>query len=263
MTAELRIAATGDLHCTRNCADTFGQLFGQISEAADILLICGDITDYGLPEEAEIIARELSKVRIPVLAVFGNHDFESGKQDQVREILLSHGIRHLDGELFEYRGVGFTGVKGFGGGFGRRMLEPWGESAIKHFVTEAVNEALKLESALARLDTVQRVVLMHYSPIEGTVQGEPPETLPFLGSSRLEDPLNRYRVTACFHGHAHHGSPEALTHDGVPVYNVSAPVLRRAYPDKPPFRLFTVALEPPGGEVPTVRSNGAGVMVSG
>jgi Icc-related predicted phosphoesterase len=105
-----------------------------------------------------------------------------------------------------------------------------------------VDEALKLESALARLQTEQRVVLLHYSPIKSTVEGEPPEIFPFLGSSRLEEPLNRYPVTAVFHGHAHHGSPEGRTSSNIPVYNVAMPLLKRTFPDQPPFRLVEIAI---------------------
>jgi Icc-related predicted phosphoesterase len=154
--------------------------------------------------------------------------------------LLDAGIRVLDGTSCEIHGVGFAGVKGFAGGFGRVALQPWGEDAIKHFVQEAVNEAAKLESALAGLHTDQRVVLLHYSPIRTTVVGENIEIFPFLGTSRLEEPINRYRPVAVFHGHAHGGNPEGRTGDGVPVYNASQAVLRRAFPEKPPFRLVEV-----------------------
>jgi Icc-related predicted phosphoesterase len=137
-------------------------------------------------------------------------------------------------------GIGFAGVKGFGGGFGRLALEAWGEEGIKKFVYEAVEEALKLEKALARLRTTQRIALLHYAPIQATVEGEPPPLWPFLGSSRLEEPLNRYAVTAVFHGHAHHGSPEGKTLGGAPVYNVALPVLRRSAPEQPTFRVIAV-----------------------
>jgi Icc-related predicted phosphoesterase len=238
--ATLRIAAVADLHCTRTSGGTYQALFAAASQAADILCLCGDLTDYGLPEEAHVLARELASAKVPILAVMGNHDFESGRQDELAEILATAGVSVLDGTLFEHRGVGFAGVKGFGGGFGRRSLAPWGEPAIKAFVREAMEESLKLESALSRLWTPSRVVLLHYAPIQFTVHGEPPETLPFLGSSRLEEPLDRYRVTTAFHGHAHHGAPEGRTKGNVPVYNVSMPLLKSLYPDRPAFRVFEV-----------------------
>jgi Icc-related predicted phosphoesterase len=131
-------------------------------------------------------------------------------------------------------------VKGFCGGFGRAALGPWGETIIKEFVREAVGEALKLESALARLRGKPRIAVLHYSPIQETVEGEPPEIFCFLGSSRLEEPLSRYPVQAVFHGHAHNGRPEGKTAGGIPVYNVCLSLLQRSYPDRPPFRVFDV-----------------------
>jgi Icc-related predicted phosphoesterase len=181
-----------------------------------------------------------------MVGVLGNHDYETGHQDRVRDILTGAGVQMLDGTFCEIRGVGFAGVKGFAGGFGRVALQPWGETAIKHFVQEAVNEAAKLEAALAGLKTVQRVVLLHYAPIRTTVVGENIELFPFLGSSRLEEPLNRFQPAAVFHGHAHGGNPEGRTNGGVPVYNASQAVLRRAFPEKPPFRLI---------EIPAARSS--------
>src|SRR6267142_5740522 len=216
----VRIAALGDLHVSKNSQGTFQPLFSQISDDADVLLLCGDFTDYGLPDEARILARELTAaMKIPVIAVLGNHDYEGGKAPEIREILIGAGVAVLDGEATEVHGVGFAGVKGFAGGFGRGALGPWGEHAIKAFVQEAVDEALKLEAALARLRTQKRVALLHYSPIRATVEGEPPEIFPFLGSSRLEEPLNRYEVSAVIHCHADHGTPEVKTRTGVPVYN--------------------------------------------
>jgi len=241
---QLRIAAIGDLHVSKSSQGAFHALFAQISQTADVLLLCGDFTDYGLPDEARVLARELtSTVKIPVIAVLGNHDYESGKQDEIRQILTDAGVTVLDGEATEVHGVGFAGVKGFAGGFGRGALGPWGEHAIKQFVQEAVDEALKLEAALARLRTTRRVAMMHYSPVRATVEGEPPEIFPYLGSSRLEEPINRYRVTAVFHGHAHRGTAEGRTATGVPVYNVSMPLMARLNPDRPPYLVVELPLE--------------------
>jgi Icc-related predicted phosphoesterase len=244
--SHLRIAAIGDIHISKNSQGRFQALFAQISSTADVLVLCGDFTDYGLPDEARVLARELTaSVKIPVVAVLGNHDYEAGKQDEIRHILADAGVNVLDGEVVEVRGVGFAGVKGFAGGFGRGALGPWGEQAIKQFVQEAIDEALKLESALARLRTQQRVAVLHYAPIRGTVEGEPPEILPYLGSSRLEEPINRYRVSVVFHGHAHRGSPEGKTSTGVPVYNVAMPLLARLNPDRPPFLILELPLDEP------------------
>ena len=242
--SHLRIAAVGDLHVSKDAQGKFQPLFRQINDAADVLLLCGDFTDYGLPEEARILARDLTaSVKIPVIAVLGNHDFEAGRQTEIGQILVDGGVRVLDGEVTEVQGVGFAGVKGFAGGFGRGALGPWGETAIKQFVQAAVDEALKLEAALARLRTSTRVAVLHYSPIRATVEGEPVEIFPYLGSSRLEEPINRYRVSAVFHGHAHRGAPEGRTATGIPVYNVSMPLLQRLNPERPPFLVLELPLD--------------------
>ena len=253
----LRIAALGDIHVAKGSQGSYQPLFAQISSAADVLLLCGDFTDYGLPEEAQILARELTvAVRIPVIAVLGNHDYESGKASEIMAILREAGATVLDGEATEVHGVGFAGVKGFAGGFGRGALGPWGEAAIKQFVQEAVDEALKLEAALARLRTAHRVAVLHYAPIRATVEGEPPEIFPYLGSSRLEEPINRYRVSAVFHGHAHRGSPEGRTATGVPVYNVAMPLLARTNPDRPPYLIVELPLGDGGTEPTTSKAAG-------
>ena len=238
----VRVAALADLHCTKTSHGAFQPLFARIADAADVLVIAGDLTDYGLPDEARVLSRELTTLRVPAAAVLGNHDVESGKSDEIRAILADAGLAMLDGDTCELKGVGIAGVKGFGGGFGQRALGPWGEPTIKRFVREAVDEALKLESALARLRSMPLVALLHYSPIAKTVEGEPPEIYPFLGSSRLEEPLGRYPVSVVFHGHAHRGQPEGATQTGVPVYNVSMPLLTRTFADRPPFRVFDIPL---------------------
>ncbi len=238
----VRLAALADVHCNRNSQGLLGPIFTRLADTADILLLAGDLVDYGLPEEARLLVKELAVVKIPIIAVLGNHEFESGQHEEVIRILCDSGIIMLDGDTYETHGIGFAGVKGFGGGFGRAALQPWGERTIKRFVHEAVDEALKLESALAKLRTPQRVAVLHYAPIQTTVQGEPPEIFPFLGSSRLEEPLNRYPVAVVFHGHAHHGTPEGHTSAGVPVYNVALPLMRRTFPD----HLFRIVELPVG-----------------
>lgn len=236
----IRFAAVGDLHCRKESAGSLRAFFSQAADAADALLLCGDLTDYGTEEESHVLAEELSACRVPIVAVLGNHDFESDKPEEVRRILTEAGVRVLDGEACEIHGVGIAGVKGFAGGYGRGALGPWGEHAIKLFVNEAIQEALKLEAALAKLRTGQRIAMLHYSPIVATVEGEPLEIFPFLGTSRLEDPLLRYPVNAVFHGHAHRGSPEGRTVNNIPVYNVAKPLLQRTYPDRPPFRIIEI-----------------------
>jgi Icc-related predicted phosphoesterase len=240
--SSVRLAAVGDLHYGRESRGALQSVIAAVASVeADVLLLCGDLTDYGLPEEAVELARELgSGVKIPIVGVLGNHDYESGAVTEVRKILTDAGIRLLDGETAEVQGVGFAGVKGFCGGFGRGVLGPWGEEAVKRFVHEAVEEALKLESALARLRTPTRIALLHYAPVVDTVDGEPKEIYPYLGCSRLEEPLSRYTVTAVFHGHAHHGQPLGKTTAGSPVYNVSLPLLRAMTPEQP-LRVLDIA----------------------
>ena len=239
----IRIAALADIHYKKTPDESFQPIFVEIARQAEVLLLCGDLTDYGLPEEAELVVKDLATVNIPVLAVLGNHDYESGREAEVRDVLAKGNVRVLDGESAVIGGVGFAGAKGFCGGFGRRMLEPWGERAIKNFVKEAIDETLKLETALARLRTQRRIVLLHYAPIQATVEGEPPEIFAYMGSGRLEDPINRYGADAVFHGHAHRGAVEGATTKGIPVYNVSVSLLRRHAPDRPPYRIIEVQAE--------------------
>jgi Icc-related predicted phosphoesterase len=244
----VRIAALGDLHYGRAAAPgSLQPLFTQINQHADVLVICGDLTDFGLADEARGLVRELSALKIPIVAVLGNHDFESSQQDELRSILADAGVTVLDGDSTEILGIGFAGIKGFAGGFGRRALGPWGEDIVKKFVHEAVGEALNLESALARVRTEKKIAILHYSPIQETVEGEPVEIFPFLGCSRLEEPLARYPVTAVFHGHAHHGRPEGRTVKGAPVFNVSMPLMNELFPDRP-FRVIEIDMRTPPDE---------------
>lgn len=233
-----RLAVLADLHFGRSAVGTVQPLLTQAAESADIIAICGDLTDLGLPEEAQLLVREFPALKAPIVAVLGNHDYHSGKEEEIKQVFTGVGVYVLDGDAVEIQGIGFAGVKGFAGGFDQRMLAPWGEDTMKRFVHDAIDEALKLDSALAKLRTQRRVALLHYAPMRETVEGEPLEIYPFLGSSRLEEPLNRYAVTVAFHGHAYHGTVEGRTSGGVPVYNVALSLLKRKYPDRPGFFLY-------------------------
>jgi Icc-related predicted phosphoesterase len=234
---QTRIAAVGDIHYGKTSRGRLRDLFVNASANADVLVIAGDMTEYGLPEEAEILAEDLrTHVRIPIVAVLGNHDFESGKSVEVQAALESIGITFLDGSGTEIYGVGFAGVCGFGGGFDRQMLSSWGEPLIKAFVQESVDHALRLGKALTNLATDRKVVVLHYAPVRGTVKGENPEIYPFLGSSHLEAPIDNFGASVVFHGHAHAGEIEGKTAREVPVFNVALPVLLRA--GKEPFFLY-------------------------
>jgi Icc-related predicted phosphoesterase len=232
----------GDLHYVRGGQAALQPWLSRVSDAAEILVLCGDLTDYGRVEEATELAREIStSVRIPVVAVLGNHDYESDQVGAVIASLRDVGVNVLDGDTCEVQGVGFAGTKGFAGGFGRGALGPWGEPVIKQFVQEAIAEALKLETALARLRTPHKIAVLHYTPIPETAAGEPLEIYPYLGCSRLAEPLARYPVTAVFHGHAHNGAAEGRVSE-TPVYNVSLPLLLRASRDMP-VRVLTLSLD--------------------
>lgn len=226
--SKIRVAAAGDLHCRDMDHGRFRQFVKQVNEEADLLLLCGDLTDHGRLEEAKVLAEELSSLRVPGVAVLGNHDYECGHEKDVTAELQKVNVRCLDGDAFVFeKTLGVAGVKGFGGGFGRATLQAFGEHHTKAFVQEAVNEALKLEMALGRMDLEKKVVVMHYSPIAQTVETENPEIRAFLGSSRLETPIDDYGADMVFHGHAHHGLLEGKTHSGIPVFNVAMPLLQR------------------------------------
>jgi Icc-related predicted phosphoesterase len=224
----IRIAAAGDLHCRGDQTGRFKEFVKQVNGEADVLLLCGDLTDRGLADEAKALADALTSLSVPCAAVFGNHDFDHEKSAEIEQILHAAGVTVLDGDhiIFE-NGLGIAGVKGFAGGFGQATLQAFGEGPIKAFVQEAVNEALKLEAALGQLDTDKKVVIMHYAPIAETTVGENPEIRAYLGSSRLAAPVDLYGADMVFHGHAHHGALEGKTTSGVPVYNVAQPLLKR------------------------------------
>jgi Icc-related predicted phosphoesterase len=218
---KLTIAALADLHVGATVGVSYADLFKEISSVAHVLVLCGDLTNTGSTSEAELLARDLSACSIPVVGVLGNHDHESGHPEEVERILMPAGFRPLHAQTQVIEGIGFAGVKGFGGGFGRHMLGSFGEAAIKHFVEETVGESLRLENALHHLIDLKRVVVvLHYAPIAATAKGEPPEIYPYLGSSRFEETIDRFEnVSAIFHGHAHHGAYRAATRKNVPVYN--------------------------------------------
>ncbi|HEY6048079.1 MAG TPA: metallophosphoesterase [Sphingomicrobium sp.] len=224
---KMRVAAIGDLHVMEDSVRPYRELFAEMASAADVLVLCGDLTNFGKTNEAEILAEDIRSCPVPVLGVLGNHDYECGQPEKVCEILHQAGMIVLDEQAHEIEGVGFAGVKGFLGGFGRGELAPFGEPIIKAFVDEALSEARKLENQLRTLRTERSVAVLHYSPIVGTIEGEPPEILQYLGSQRLCEPIDRFdHVKAVFHGHAHHGSYEGRTPLGKPVYNVAQFVLK-------------------------------------
>lgn len=235
----MRIAATADLHFSASRQSALHDQLNTVRQEADVLVIAGDLTNYGQPEEMEPLLNVVVRSRIPTIAVLGNHDYESGKQVELMRMLSSSGIKVLDGTAYERDGVGFAGTKGFVGGFGRGVLTAFGEAEIKQFVQASIDETLKLERAMAQLRTPKRVVVIHYSPIAATVQGEAAEIFPFLGTSRLAEVIDRHGADLVVHGHAHHGQLEGKTTGGSPVYNVAITLLQGRQPPAS-YRIFDV-----------------------
>jgi Icc-related predicted phosphoesterase len=217
----MRIAAVADLHFSPQVHDKVRENMNRVRDDADVLVLAGDLTNFGRPEEMESLLNVLVRLRIPTISVLGNHDFESGKASELMKMMTEAGVKMLDGTAYERDGVGFAGTKGFPGGFGRGALTAFGEPEVKAFVQAAIDEALKLERALSQLRTQKRVVVLHYAPIGDTVKGEPQEIYPYLGSSRLGEVVDRHGADLVVHGHAHAGSPEGKTTAGCPVYNVA------------------------------------------
>jgi len=239
-TEPLRIAAIGDLHVQENRKNSYAGLFADISHMADVLVLCGDLTNHGKQHEAELLAEDVRGAHIPVVAVLGNHDHECGHPEMVKEHLTAAGARVLDsGEAYEIRGVGFAGCMGAMGGFGRYMLSSFGEKAVKDFVHAAMEEIMHLETSLRMLRTERAVAVLHYAPVAETLAGEPLEIMPFLGNGRLAETIDRYdNVRAVVHGHAHRGVHVGRTPRGVPVYNCAHMVTMAA--TGRPFALFEV-----------------------
>ena len=229
----VRVAATGDLHCREDQHGRFRNFVKHVNEVADVLLLCGDLTDRGTPEEAKTLAEDLSALRIPCVAVLGNHDYEGGAAKQLCAELAKANVHFLDGDHYVFeKTLGIAGIKGFGGGFGRATLQAFGEGPTKAFVQEGVNESLKLEAALGQLETPKKVVMLHYAPIPDTCLGEQPEIMPFLGTSRLSYPIDHYGAAVVFHGHSHFGSREGKTPGGIRVLNVAMPLLAKTTPEQ-------------------------------
>lgn len=235
--APLKIAAMGDLHVREDNVAAYRELFTEISKEADVLVLAGDLTDLGKPREAELLAQDIKACSIPIVGVLGNHDYECGAPEEVSQILRDAGMRLLDGQSCEIGGVGFVGVKGFAGGFGRRMLGSFGEPAIKQFVGEAMNETIKLENAMRQVRAKRSLVVLHYAPIVETIESEPLEIYPFLGSSRLAETIDRFKVSAVVHGHAHRGRFEGRTPGGQPVYNVAKHIEK---PNGKPYAIIEI-----------------------
>ncbi|HKD91320.1 MAG TPA: metallophosphoesterase [Terriglobales bacterium] len=226
----MRIAATADIHFSPQSYDRIREPMSHVRDEADVLVLAGDLTNYGKPEEMDSLLNALVRLRIPTVAVLGNHDYESGHQEELMRMMTAEGIKVLDGSSYEREDVGFAGTKGFLGGFGRGVLTAFGEKEVKNFVQAAVDEAMKLERALSQVRAQKRVVVLHYAPVVDTIRGEPPEIFPYLGSARLAEVVDRHGAAFVVHGHAHHGAPDGRTTGGVPVHNIAISILQAQNP---------------------------------
>lgn len=235
----MRIAATADLHFTAARYTALQDQLNRVRDEADVLVLAGDLTNFGQPDEMEPLLGAIVRLRVPTIVVLGNHDYESGKEAELMRMMTSAGLKVLDGSAYERDGVGFAGTKGFVGGFGRSVLTAFGEREIKEFVRASIDEAVKLERAMSQLRTPKRVVVLHYSPIAATVQGEAPEIFPFLGTSRLAEVVDRHGADFVVHGHAHHGQLEGRTAGGIPVHNVAITLLQGQQPSQV-YRVFDI-----------------------
>ena len=240
MTKEkFKIAAVADIHVKESDHGQWVQYFKSVSSKANVLIICGDLTYSGTVSEAEVLAEELKACTIPVIFVLGNHDFDQDQEETIINLVKSDNVHLLEGESITIDGVGFAGIKGFGGGFDKFMMPMFGEPLNKKFVQETVNNSLSLEQALVHMESGEEVrkkfVLLHYAPISDTIQGEPKEIYPFLGSSRFGNVINNREVEAVFHGHAHYGKLTGETSSGTKVFNVAMPILEKSGYDPPVF----------------------------
>jgi len=233
----MRLAAVADIHIKKENHEEDIRQFSAVNGLADALVIAGDLTNHGLPGEMRACLQVLEHIRIPIIAVLGNHDYESGHQDELAGMLRVAGIHLLDGNCYELGGVGFAGTKGFCGGFAPYELMPFGEMAIKNFVEIADHEMVKLDYSLAQLHTPTKVAITHYAPIKETILGEPEPIFPFLGTSRLERALNRHKPALALHGHAHKGTFAATSQEGIRVHNVALHLLRQRK-EEHPFVVF-------------------------
>jgi Icc-related predicted phosphoesterase len=235
----MRIAATADIHFSPQSYDRIREPLSHVRDEADVLVIAGDLTNYGKPDEMHSLLNALVRLRIPIIAVLGNHDYESCQEQELMKMMTTEGIKVLDGSSYERDGVGFAGTKGFIGGFGRGVLTAFGEREVKAFVQASIDETMKLERALSMLRTEKTVIVTHYAPVSETVRGEPVEIWPYLGSSRLAEVIDRHGAALAVHGHAHHGQLDGKTTAGVPVHNVALSLLLSQQTPRP-YRVFDI-----------------------
>jgi Icc-related predicted phosphoesterase len=229
----IRIAAVGDVHVGNDSRGVLAPTLAHLSESADVLLVAGDLTRCGAPEEAQVFADEVRDAGVPVVAVLGNHDHHAGKPREVMSVLRAGGVTVLEGSstTLDVDGcrLGIAGTKGFGGGFAGASGSDFGEAEMKAFVGHTKALAERLHTTLATLDADYRVALLHYAPVPDTLAGERLEIYPFLGSYLLAEAIDAAGADLVLHGHAHAGTEKGVTAGGIHVRNVAQPVIKQAY----------------------------------
>ncbi|MFJ8159919.1 metallophosphoesterase [Streptomyces sp. NPDC096136] len=232
----IRVAAVGDIHLAPGGEGTLRPAFARLGDQADLLLLAGDLTRHGTPEEAAVVAGEVAGLPVPVVAVLGNHDHHADRPQEVAGVLTEAGVTVLEGgsTVIDVHGtaVGVAGAKGFCGGYAGRCGSDFGEPEMKAFMRYSRTCADGLRRALAdlaRAGVALRIALTHYSPVTDTLAGEPPEIHPFLGSYLLSEAIDEIGADLAVHGHAHLGTEHGITAGGVLVRNVAMPVIDRAY----------------------------------
>jgi Icc-related predicted phosphoesterase len=229
----VRVAAAGDLHAGVDSAGMIRPLLAGAADQADVLVLAGDLTKSGRPEEARTLAGELRDLGVPIVAVLGNHDHHADRPDRVAEMMREAGVSIVEGDgvvlVTGGATIGVAGVKGFGGGFEGASGSDFGEPEMKAFIRHTADRAAALETGLAALRADVRIAVLHYSPIRDTLLGEAPELYPFLGSYLFAEAVDRAGPDLVVHGHAHHGTEKGVTPGGIEVRNVAQPVLGRAF----------------------------------
>ncbi|HKF53898.1 MAG TPA: metallophosphoesterase [Blastocatellia bacterium] len=229
----IRVAAIGDVHFSDSPDLKLGEYWAELHEHADLFLLAGDLTTHGGAGQARALASQLSRVRVPIFAVLGNHDYHEDQTDLIRKILADTGVTILEGRsaiiVVNQETIGIAGTSGFGGGFAGACGSAFGEPEMKAFIHHTELLATRLEKSLGELQSDFRVALLHYSPVKDTIAGERLEIYPFLGSYLLAEAIDRGGADLVIHGHAHHGQEKGVTARGIPVRNVAFPMLRRPY----------------------------------
>lgn len=237
----IRIAAVGDIHFDRRSSGRLSRHWNQLDGRADALLLAGDLTQVGHLDEGRALAADLSTCPVPVVAVFGNHDYHLDQNDQIKEALEDAGVIVLERQAvtlqFGEVTVGIAGLKGFGGGFMGACASDFGEPEMKMFIRHTKGQAEFLRESLCELQTDYKIALLHYAPIPDTLFGEKKEIFPFLGSYLLGEAIDHGGADIAFHGHAHRGIERGETLGGVPVRNVAQHVIRHA------FNIYTLDAE--------------------